>query len=108
VGARTNTDEISWNEIGAEDFIPFPIPECLDRVWGNTHRPKLCKGPHSLHVQLRYYCGFPSTYLKDDSTFKYDQHEQSKQGIIPILVQTPKSNTEDLENKEWSDGMFGK
>jgi hypothetical protein len=108
VGALTNTDEISWNEIGAEDFIPFPIPECLDGVRGDTHRPKLCKSPYSLHSQLRCYYGIPSTYLKDDSTFKDNQHEQSKQGLIPILVQTPKCNTENLENKEWSDGMFGK
>jgi len=47
------------------------------------------------------------THLEDGSTLKRDQHEPSEQTEFPKLVQTPKRNTEQLEDEERRDSVFG-
>ena len=37
---------------------------------------------------------------------KCDKREQRKQAVVPVFVETPQRDTEDLENEEWRDGMF--
>jgi len=46
------------------------------------------------------------TYLPDDGGLKYDQHEQGEERVVPVLIQAPKSDTENLENEEGGDGVF--
>jgi hypothetical protein len=46
------------------------------------------------------------THLPYNCTFKHNQHKQREQAKIPILVQTPKRNAEDLEYEKWRRGMF--
>jgi len=67
---------------------------------------------NSVKVLTRYSSALSTsftrpTYLKDDGTFEYDQHKSGEQGIIPILVQTPQSDTKDLKDEEWGYSMFG-
>ena len=46
------------------------------------------------------------SYLPHNSALKHDKHEECKEAVIPILVQTPKSDAKDLENEERCRGMF--
>lgn len=50
----------------------------------------------------------PCPYLPDDGTFKYNQHEQSKQAIVPIFIQNPETNAENLEYEKGGGGVFYK
>ena len=45
-------------------------------------------------------------YLPDDGGFKDDEHEEGEDRVVPVLVQTPESDTKDLEDEEWGHGMF--
>ena len=45
-------------------------------------------------------------YLPHNSALKHDKHEECKEAVVPILVQTPKSNAKYLKDKEWCRGMF--
>jgi hypothetical protein len=47
-----------------------------------SHLPNLCHVP-----QL----------LVDQRAFEHDQHEESEQRVVPILVQAPQANAEHLE-----------
>jgi hypothetical protein len=40
------------------------------------------------------------THLEDDGAFKDDQHEEGEERVVPVLVQTPETDTEELEHKE--------
>ena len=46
--------------------------------------------------------------MEDGGTLERDQHEPSEQTELPKLVQTPKRDTEQLEDEERRDGVFGK
>lgn len=46
------------------------------------------------------------TYLPDDSGLKDDQHDEGEDGVVPVLVQAPKGNTEDLEDEEGCNSVF--
>lgn len=46
------------------------------------------------------------TNLPDDRRLEDDQHDQGEDRVVPVFIQAPKSNTKDLEDEEWSDGMF--
>lgn len=50
--------------------------------------------------------GTGATYLPDNSALKHDQHEQGEQTVIPIFVQTPEGDAEDLEHEEGCCGVF--
>ena len=45
-------------------------------------------------------------YLPHNSALEHDKHEECKDAIVPILVQAPKSDAKDLEDKERCGGMF--
>ena len=44
--------------------------------------------------------------MPDDSALKDDQHEECEQRVVPVFIQHPKPNTEDLENEEWRNGVL--
>jgi hypothetical protein len=44
--------------------------------------------------------------LPHDGALEGDKHEEGKEGIIPILVKHPQTDTEDLENEKGSNSMF--
>jgi hypothetical protein len=44
--------------------------------------------------------------LPHNGALEGDEHEERKEGIVPILVEHPQADTEDLEDKERGDGMF--
>jgi len=46
------------------------------------------------------------THLPDNSALEHNQHEERKQAVIPILIQTPKADAEDLEDEEWGGCLF--
>ena len=39
-------------------------------------------------------------YLPHNGTLKHDKHEEREETVVPILVQTPKGDAEDLEDKK--------
>ena len=45
-------------------------------------------------------------YLPHNGTLKHDKHEEREETVVPILVQTPKGDAEDLEDKEGCCGVF--
>ena len=45
-------------------------------------------------------------YLPHDGALKYDKHEECKEAVVPIFVQTPKCDAKDLEDEEGCRGMF--
>ncbi|KAI6750013.1 hypothetical protein HG531_007278 [Fusarium graminearum] len=50
--------------------------------------------------------------LPDDGALENDEHKEGEERIVPILIEHPKSNTEDLKDEEWCNGVlleqFGK
>jgi len=48
------------------------------------------------------------TYLPHDGTFKHHQHEQGEETVVPVFIQNPKGDTENLENKERGSSMLAK
>jgi hypothetical protein len=44
--------------------------------------------------------------LEYHSAFKDNQHEKSKQRVVPVLIQTPQTNAENLKHEEGSYGVF--
>lgn len=54
-----------------------------------------------------YTCATPVlAYLRDGRALEHDEHEQRKETVIPVLVQTPQRDAEDLEHKEWRGRML--
>jgi hypothetical protein len=45
-------------------------------------------------------------YLPHHSAFENEEHEEGEKRIVPILIQTPQSDTKDLEDEEWRNGVF--
>ena len=35
-----------------------------------------------------------------------DEHEQSEQAVVPIFIQTPECDAENLEDEEWGNTVF--
>lgn len=46
--------------------------------------------------------------LEDSRALKDDQHEQREETVVPVLVEAPQSDTEDLEDEEGRDGVLRK
>ncbi|CAI6099130.1 unnamed protein product [Clonostachys chloroleuca] len=44
--------------------------------------------------------------LPHDCTFEHDQHEESEERVVPILIKHPQANAEHLEDEERGDGVF--
>jgi hypothetical protein len=47
-------------------------------------------------------------HLPNDGALKYDQHEESEYTVIPILIQAPKSDAENLKDEEWCCRLLSK
>lgn len=45
-------------------------------------------------------------YLPHNSTLKHNKHKECEETVVPILIQTPKGDAEDLEDKEGRCGVF--
>ena len=52
------------------------------------------------------YLRHVSNLLLNQGALEYDQHEEGEDGVVPVLVQTPQTNTENLKNKEWCSCSF--
>ncbi len=66
---------------------------------------------HSYLNHVRLVAHFPdfshvAQLLLHQRGLEGDQHEQSEHAVVPVLVQTPKANTEHLENEERCSGSF--
>lgn len=48
------------------------------------------------------------TNLEHDRAFKDDQHESRKQTVVPVFIQAPQGDTEDLKHEEGRNGMLRK
>lgn len=44
--------------------------------------------------------------LPDDCALEGDEHEEGKERVVPVLIEHPQTNTEDLEDEEGRDGML--
>jgi hypothetical protein len=44
--------------------------------------------------------------LPNNSAFKGDEHEEREERIVPILIEEPEADAEDLENEEWRNSML--
>ena len=43
-----------------------------------------------------------SIYLFDKNGFKRDEHEESEERVVPVVIEAPQTNTEHLKYKKWS------
>lgn len=48
------------------------------------------------------------THLEDDGALKNDEHEEGEKRVVPVLVEHPQADAEDLEHKKGRDGVLGK
>jgi hypothetical protein len=48
------------------------------------------------------------SYLRDCSALEDDQHEQCEKRVVPVLVEAPECDAEDLEDEERRSRMFPK
>ena len=46
--------------------------------------------------------------LPHSCALDHDKYEQCKQAVVPVFVETPQRDTENLENEEGRGGMFCK
>lgn len=46
------------------------------------------------------------TDLFDKNGLESDEHEESEDAVVPVLIQTPQAHTEHLEHKERSSGTL--
>jgi hypothetical protein len=90
-------DKVAGNELVTLNLSPPTQTENPHIVGLDAHATELIEG---------------ALTLPDDSTLENDEHEESKERIVPVLIEHPKSNTEDLEDEEWCNGVlleqFGK
>jgi hypothetical protein len=78
----------------------------LNVVRGDAHGSKLGQSSNTLSVSSAHICAEKSAHLENNGALENDQHESGKERIVPVLVQHPQRNTEDLEDEEWCNGMF--
>ena len=46
------------------------------------------------------------TNLEDHSAFEHDQHEESEETVVPVLIQAPEGDTKDLEDEKGGRRVF--
>src|SRR5882672_8998966 len=51
-------------------------------------------------------CAPKKTRLEDDGALKDDEHEQREQAEVPVLVEAPQRDAEDLEHEEGRGGVL--
>jgi hypothetical protein len=44
--------------------------------------------------------------LPDNSALEGDEHKKSEERVVPVFIEHPKTNTEDLEDEEGRDGVL--
>jgi hypothetical protein len=93
---KTGVSLTNGNKIARKKFVTLdlnPLLLTLDIQWVRllTHTSEFTNGLDTLEY---------------DSAFKHDQHEKGKQGIVPVLIQTPQTDAKDLEHKERSNSVF--
>jgi hypothetical protein len=49
-----------------------------------------------------------AAHLPDDGTLEDDEHEKGEETVIPIFIETPEGDTEDLEDEERGGGLLRK
>jgi hypothetical protein len=47
------------------------------------------------------------TDLEYDRTLKHYEHEQCEQAVVPVFIQAPQPDAENLKNKERGRGVLG-
>ena len=67
------------------------MPVYIDLVWLDAHAAELGQGPLS---------------LPHNGALESDQHEQGEQRVVPVFIQHPQSDAEDLEDEEGRNGVF--
>ena len=87
----SNRDKISWEELVTLSLNPLILAVDIDIVWLDAHSAELVQSPLA---------------LPNDSALEDNQHEEGEQRVVPVLIQHPKSNTEDLENEERRNSML--
>ncbi|GKT85998.1 hypothetical protein Ct61P_03848 [Colletotrichum tofieldiae] len=87
----SNGDEITGQELVAHDLGPLAQAVDVDIVRLDAHSAELVEG---------------ALALPDDGALEGDQHEESEERIVPVLVKHPETNTEDLEDEEGRDGVL--
>lgn len=50
--------------------------------------------------------GSIKAHLEYNGALEHNQHEQGEQTVVPILVETPEGDAEDLEDEEGGSSMF--
>ncbi|GJC78632.1 hypothetical protein ColLi_01470 [Colletotrichum liriopes] len=87
----SNGDEITGQELVAHDLGPLAQAVDVDIVRLDAHSAELVEG---------------ALALPDDGALEGDQHEESEERVVPVLVKHPETNTEDLEDEEGRDGVL--
>ena len=80
-------DKIAGEELVTLDLNPPAQAEHPNIVGFNTHAAEFVQGA----LALPNYCALEG-----------DQHEEGEKRVVPVLIQHPKTNAEDLKNEEGS------
>ena len=84
-------DEVAGEKFVGLDFNPLAETEDPDIIRLDAHSAELVEG---------------ALALPHHSALESNEHEQGKERVVPVLVEHPKSDTEDLEDKERCDGVL--
>jgi hypothetical protein len=84
-------DEIARNELVTLNLGPLAQAENPHAVRLDAHATELGQG---------------ALTLPNNGALENDEHKEGKERIVPVLVEHPKSNTEDLEDEEWRNGVL--
>lgn len=87
----SNRDDVTGKQLVSLDLRPLSVSVHLNGVRSKTHASEL---------------GHSSLTLPHHSGLKHDKHDEGEDGVVPLLIETPESNTEDLEDKEGGNSVL--
>ena len=86
-----NRDKITGEELVARGLGPLAEAVDVDLVGLDAHAAEFVKG---------------ALALPDNGALENDEHEQGEERVVPVFVQHPQTDAEDLEDEEGGDGVF--
>ena len=86
-----NGHEIAGEELVAGDFLPLALAVHPDIIRLDAHSTELVQGPLA---------------LPHNGALESNEHEQREERVVPVFIEHPQSNTEDLEDEERCNGVL--
>jgi hypothetical protein len=109
---RTDADQVPRNQGIGLNFLPLSVSVHLNGIRLDRHRPELGKSFDSLItggvISIDVNDSQTRTNLEHNCALKYDQHEPREQTVVPVFIQTPQGDAENLEHEERRNSMLCK